>query len=290
MKYFLSLFFLIASINIPLINATPLMEGSDEVATDTTVSLWDLGGWATLNGSQASFRNWAQGGVNNIAGTSTLRFAAEYKEDRFIFNNAVNLKYGKAKIDGNDFRKTDDEFRVRNQLRYLLDDPRFSLIAQVNFNTQLDKGYDSSNERVISKLMAPGYLIETVGFAFNPDKGYQFDFGISLKQTIVADTTLSTRYGLKSGEMLKNEGGISIGVKVEQDIAPNVNLSSQLETFTNYIKPVNSTTIRFSNEIIGKINSYLSANVQLAFVYDDNITKKWQVKQILSIGFSYRFI
>jgi len=288
MKYSLSLFIIIVSTTISNAHASDVKV--DQAVADTTASLWDLGGWATLNGSQASFRNWAQGGVNNIAGTSTLRFTAEYKEDWFIFNNAINLKYGKAKIDGNDFRKTDDELRVRNQLRYLLDDPRFSLIAQVNFNTQFDKGYDSSNQRVISKFMAPGYLIETVGFAFNPEKGLQFDFGISLKQTIVADTVLSTRYGLKSGERLKNEGGISIGVKVERDIATNVNLSSQLDTFTNYIKPVNSTTIRFSNEIIGKINSYLSANVQLAFVYDDNITKKWQVKQILSIGFSYRFI
>lgn len=289
MKYFILSLTLLTSFCISEILASNTIDVA-ESKTDTTVSRWDLGGWATLNGSQASFRNWAQGGVNNIAGTSTLRFTAEYKEDRFIFNNSLNLKYGKTKIGSNDFRKTDDEFRIRNQLRYLLDDPRFSLITQVNFHTQIDKGFDSSNQVVISKFMAPGYFIETIGFAFNPDKGYQFDFGISLKQTIVSDTLLSRRYGLKSGERFKNEGGISIGVKVEKDIATNVNLSSQLETFTNYVKPVNSTTIRFSNEIIGKINSYLSANVQLAFVYDDNITDKWQVKQVLSIGFSYRFI
>jgi hypothetical protein len=289
MKYFLLSIILSTSFCITGTFASNTLDVADSEA-DTTVTPWNLGGWATLNGSQASFRNWAQGGVNNIAGTSTLRFTAEYKEDRFIFNNALNLKYGKAKIGSNDFRKTDDEFRIRNQLRYLLDDPRFSLITQVNFNTQIDKGYDSSNQLVISKFMAPGYVIETIGFAFNPEKGYQFDFGISLKQTIVTDTLLSRRYGLKPGERFKNEGGISIGVKVERDIATNVNLSSQLETFTNYVKPVNSTTIRFSNEIIGKINSYLSANVQLAFVYDDNITDKWQVKQVLSIGFSYRFI
>lgn len=289
MKYFILSLTLLTSFCISDVLASNTIDIA-ESKTDTTVSRWNLGGWATLNGSQASFRNWAQGGVNNIAGTSTLRFTAEYKEDRFIFNNALNLKYGKAKIGSNDFRKTDDEFRIRNQLRYLLDDPRFSLITQVNFHTQIDKGFDSNNKVVISKFMAPSYFIETIGFAFNPEKGYQFDLGISLKQTIVLDTLLSRRYGLKSGERFKNEGGISIGVKVERDIATNVNLSSQLETFTNYVKPVNSTTIRFSNEIIGKINSYLSANVQLALVYDDNITDKWQVKQVLSIGFSYRFI
>lgn len=259
-------------------------------AADTTGGPWDLGGWATLNGTQASFRNWSQGGVNNIAATSTARFTAEYKQERHIFNNTTNLKYGKARIEGKEYRKTDDEIRIRNQYRYLLDDPRYSLIAQVNFNTQFDKGYDANYVNVISKFMAPGYVIETVGFAFNPGTGVQFDMGISLKQTIVADTLLSTRYGLKPGEQFKNEGGISLGMKIERDIATNVNLSSQVETFTNYLKPVSSTTLRFTNELVGKINSYLSANLQLAFVYDDNITKELQVKQVISIGFSYRFL
>lgn len=291
-KRFLLLFVFIVTISNHAIADMGFESEEDAAApaADTTGGPWDLGGWATLNGTQASFRNWSQGGVNNIAATSTARFTAEYKQQRHIFNNTTNLKYGKARIEGKEYRKTDDEIRIRNQYRYLLDDPRYSLIAQVNFNTQFDKGYDASYVNVISKFMAPGYIIETVGFAFNPGTGVQFDMGISLKQTIVADTLLSARYGLKPGEQFKNEGGISLGMKIERDIATNVNLSSQVETFTNYLKPVSSTTLRFTNELVGKINSYLSANLQLAFVYDDNITKELQVKQVISIGFSYRFL
>jgi hypothetical protein len=161
---------------------------------------------------------------------------------------------------------------------------------QLNFNTQFDKGYDKNYVTVISKFMAPGYIVETLGFAYNPEPGLQFNMGISLKQTIVIDTTLSGTYNLKPGETVMNEGGISLGMKVERDIATNVNLSSQIETFTNYLRPVNSTTVRFTNEIVGKINSYLSANLQLAMVYDDNITEELQVKQVISIGFNYRFL
>lgn len=257
---------------------------------DSVVSPWDFGGWLTLNGTQASFRNWSQGGVNNITATGTSRFTAEYKKDRFIFNNTTNLKYGKARIEGNEYRKTDDEIRFRNQLRYLLDDPRFSLIAQVNFNTQFDKGYDSQNVNVISRFMSPAYIIETIGFAFNPDRNLQADMGISLRQTIVTDETLRARYGLKPDEKIRNEGGISLGLKFDRDIMTNVNLVTQIETFTNYLKPLNSTTIRVTNELVGKINSYLSANFQLVLVYDDNITRELQVKQVLSIGFSYRIL
>jgi hypothetical protein len=265
-------------------------ETIQDAPADSVVNPLNMSGWFTLNGTQASFRNWSQGGVNNIAASSTARFEVEYKQDRHIMTSSSNLKYGKARIEGNEYRKTDDEIRLRNQYRYLLDDPRFSLIAQLNFNTQFDKGFDKNYENVISKFMAPGYLVETVGFAYNPEPGLQFDMGISLKQTIVVDTTLSTVYNLKPGETIMNEGGISLGMKVERDIATNVNLSSQVETFTNYLRPVSSTTIRFTNEIVGKINSYLSANLQLAMVYDDNITKELQVKQVISIGFNYRFL
>jgi len=257
---------------------------------DSVVRPLKMSGWFTLNGTQASFRNWSQGGVNNIAASSTARFEVEYKQGRHIMTSASNLKYGKARIEGKEYRKTDDEIRIRNQYRYLLDDPRFSLIAQLNFSTQFDKGFDKNYVNVISNFMAPGYLVETVGFAYNPNAGLQFDMGISLKQTIVIDSTLSSVYNLKPGNTVMNEGGISLGMKIERDIATNVNLSSQIETFTNYVRPVNSTTIRFTNEIVGKINSYLSANLQLAMVYDDNITKELQVKQVISIGFNYRFL
>ena len=79
-------------------------------------------------------------------------------------------------------------------------------------------------------------------------------------------------------------------MKAEQDIATNVILMSQVETFTNYLKPVSSTTILFTNEIVGKINNFLSANLQLVLAYDDNITTELQVKQVISIGFNYKFL
>ncbi|MCH8495638.1 MAG: DUF3078 domain-containing protein [Balneolales bacterium] len=292
----MSKYFLIALMAFATLLSTTLTlqaqdeQEEEEIAEEEEVSPWELGGWLTLNGSQASFHNWAQGGNNNITGTSSARFTAEYRKDRYVFTHSTNLKYGQSRIDGNEFRKTDDEIRLRNQIRRMLDDERFSLIAQINFNSQFDKGYDASRNNVISRFAAPAYIIETIGFAYNPDRSYQIDLGISMRQTIVVDTTLSTRYGLKPGETIRNEGGISLGLKAEKEIATNVVYSGQLETFSNLLEPLSSTSVRFTNELIGKINNYLTANVQLAFIYDDNVTKELQIKQVLSIGFSYRFL
>lgn len=282
----LSLLFLTFYANPALAND----EDTDADAAEEVVSPWDFGGWLNLNGSQASFRNWQQGGVNNVTGTSSARFTAEYRKDRYVFNHITNLRYGQSRVNGNEFRKTDDEIRLRNQIRRLLDDERFSLIAQINFNSQFDKGRDASNTNTVSRFLAPAYVVQTVGFAFNPERSFQIDMGISMRQTIVRDTTLSRRYGLPAGDWIRNEGGISIGVKAEREILTNVVYIGQIETFTNLLEPVSSSTVRFSNEIVGRINTYLSANLELAFLYDDNVSNELQVKQILSIGFSYRFL
>ena len=264
---------------------------SDSAAADETkVPAWNLGGWFTLNGSQASFRNWSQGGVNNIAGSSTARFTAEYNRARYIINHNTNLRYGQSRISGDGFRKTDDEIRVRNQIRRLLEDERLSIIVQINFNSQFDEGYNNARKEVISRFLAPAYIIETIGFAYNPEKSYQIDFGISMRQTVVRSERLRPRYNLKPDELIRNEGGISIGVKVEREIMTNVVYNGQLDTFSNLLEPLNSSTVRFSNELIGKINSYLTVNMELALRYDDNVTNELQVKQILSVGFSYRFL
>lgn len=274
----------------PAVASTKLVDEGQSEEADSDSSRWDTGAWFTLNGSQASYRNWAQGGVNNVTGIGTARFTAEYRHQRYIYNHSTNLRYGQSRINGNEFRKTDDEIRVRNQIRRLLDDERFSLIAQFNFTSQFDIGKDRNNDIVVSKFMAPGYFIETVGFAYNPEASYQIDLGISMRQTVVLDTTLSTRYGLNPGEQVRNEAGISFGVKAEREIFTNVVYSGQLETFSNLLEPLSSTTVRFNNELIGKINDYLTANVGLSFLYDDNVTKELQIRQILSIGFSYRLL
>lgn len=259
--------------------------------TDSTAaSPWKLGWIGTLNGSQATYRNWSQGGVNTVAVTGGTRFTAKYTLDRFVLDHNTSLKYGRARLNGNVGRKTDDEIRIRNQASRKFNNPHFSLIGQLNFDTQFYEGYDRSYSNIISKFMAPAYITETIGLAYAPDRTMQVNAGLSLKQTIVSDTLLSPRYGLKNGSTFRNEGGISLGVRVTKQVMTNVSYSGSADTFTNLLRPVSSTVFKMNNDIVGKINSYLTTNFQYAVIFDDNVTKKLQVKQVLSVGFSYTIL
>lgn len=254
------------------------------------VNPWKLGWIGTLNGSQATYKNWSQGGVNTVAVTGGTRFTAKYALDRFKLDHTTSLKYGRARLNGNIGRKTDDEIRIRNQASRLFNNPHFSVIGQLNFDTQFYEGYDRSYTNIISKFMAPAYITETVGLAYSPDKTLQFNAGLSLKQTIVSDTLLSPRYGLKNGSTFRNEGGVSLGFRMSKQVMPNVSYSGSVDTFTNLLRPVSSTVFKMNNDVVGKINSFLSTNFQYALIYDDNVTRKMQVKQVLSVGFSYTIL
>jgi hypothetical protein len=256
----------------------------------TAVNPWKLGWIGTLNGSQASYRNWSQGGVNTVAVTGGTRFTAKYAQDRFVLDHSTSLKYGRARLNGNVGRKTDDEIRIRNQVSRQFDNPHYSLITQIHFDTQFYEGYDRAYANIISKFMAPAYITETVGFAYTPEKNLQFNAGLSLKQTIVADTLLSPRYGLKDGTNFRNEGGVSLGFRVSRQVMTNVSYSGSADTFTNLLRPVSSTVVKMNNDLVGKINNYLTTNIQFAVIFDDNVTKKLQVKQVLSVGFSYTIL
>lgn len=265
-------------------------DSASAISDSTAVNPWSLGWIGTLNGSQATYRNWSQGGVNTVAVTGGTRFTAKYSENRFVLDHSTSLKYGRARLNGNVGRKTDDEIRIRNQASRKFNNPHYSLIGQLSFDTQFYEGYDRSFTNIISKFMAPAYITETIGLAYTPEKNLQMNAGLSLKQTLVADTLLSPRYGLKNGSTFRNEGGISVGFRLSRQVMTNVSYSGTADTFTNLLRPVSSTVFKMNNDIVGKINSYLTTNFQYAVIFDDNVTKKLQVKQVLSVGFSYTIL
>lgn len=260
---------------------------------EDTLRGWNVDWIGGFNGSQASYRNWSQGGVNTINVTGSTLFNLRYLENRFAYNFLANLKYGKARIEGDENRKTDDKIAVSNKFSYRFADSRFTAFGNINFNTQFDKGFNYAAEpeaELISDFFAPAYFYQIAGIGFSPAEYFTAEAGMAFKETIVRDTTLSTRYGLDPGEKFRFEPGYSIILNFEKRIVSNVRLVSTVETFTNLQKSIDATDINFSNELIGKINDYLNTSFQFVLVYDKDFSKEVQLKQVLSVGFSFNFL
>ncbi|MFN2373916.1 MAG: DUF3078 domain-containing protein [Cyclonatronaceae bacterium] len=263
---------------------------ADAQAPADTTENWELSWRASFNGSQATFRNWSQGGTNTVSLTSSSVFSGVYKKDRIGYDFNLNLKYGQTKLEGQDMRKSDDQILFRNQLNYFFNDDRWSAVLSGSFQSQFANGYDDDNENVISGFMSPAYITEMLGIAYKPVEFFEAQFGVAMKQTIVNDTDLSTFYGLDAGESFRNEAGLSSFFKLEKEIWTNVFYSGTLETFWNAENALGSTDVTFNNEFTARINNYLTTNFQFMVVYNDDITKELQIKQVLSVGLTFTLL
>lgn len=270
------------------------------MAVPDSLNGWEIGWVAGLNGSQASYSNWSQGGINNVAFTGNSAFTATYKKQRFSYIFALNTRYGQTKIESEGVRKTDDRLSIKNRFLYDLGeetDGDFKLFGNINFRTQFAEGFEyaeapDENDVLISNFMAPGYLSENAGLAYVPSENFSFEAGLGLQQTIVSDSAVrqNNRYGVPEGDNIKNEAGLTFGINYQKTLASNLSLSSSVETFTNMNKAVSSTDLIVINQVTGKINDFMNASLRLDFIYDDDYSKELQIAQVLSVGVSFILI
>src|SRR5699024_110068 len=270
------------------------------------------GWWASwrggVNGAQAAYDNWSQGGANTISVTASTDFKLLYRKNRFSYALSTNMRYGKARIAEEGTRKTDDRIAINNKFSYLFNE-NWSGFANVNFSTQFDQGYDYAGPapELLSEIFSPAYFTQIAGIAYSPISYFSAQTGLALKETIVANDRLAERYGLytvvededyeffypasigiyrKKIQNIRFEPGYSMALFLEKDIFKNVHLVSSVETFTNLQRHIDRTDVSITNEVVGKVNDFLRMSFQFAMIYDEDFSKEIQVKQVLSAGLS----
>ncbi|MDR9415185.1 MAG: DUF3078 domain-containing protein [Gracilimonas sp.] len=273
-----------------LMFTTPAL--SQSINIPDTLQGWDQSWVASLNGSQAAYDNWSQGGVSSISGTASSITTLKYRNGLFSYGFRTNLKYGQSNIRGQGVRKTDDVIELINRFNYRFNDASdFSAYGNINIRSQFDEGFEYSTEDgvpdvLISDFLAPAYIIEGAGLAYDPSPAFTFEAGLALKQTIVTEDSLKSLYGVDQDTNIRGEGGLSTGINFEKEIFENILYTSALETFTNFLIPVSETDVKWGNEIVGQINNLVSASFQFELRYDNDFSSELQVKQVLSAGIS----
>ena len=258
-----------------------------------TLKGWENDWVINLNGAQASFDNWSEGGVNTISGTFSTNYTKIYRSDLFAFGIRINGRYGQARFNG-DTRKSDDLFTIRTRSTFgFTDRTRLSAYGTVMLRTQFRDGFEynaklnpAGADSLISAFFAPAYITEGIGISFTAEKSLQMEAGLGLKQTIVMQENLAPNYGLNNGETLRFEGGLTTGITYQKEVVKNVQYNADIETFTNLLHPINETDVYWTNEFIGKINSTIRASLQFELRYDHDFSTDIQLKQVLSAGVS----
>jgi Protein of unknown function (DUF3078). len=272
-----------------------------------TINGWKKGGVVMINFSQTSLSNWSSGGENSLSGNGLLKVFANYKKGVLSWDNNIDLGYGLMR-QGAQSRKTDDKIDLSTKLGKELSKSWY-LAGLLNFKTQFRPGYNYPNDSVkISGFLAPAYLVAAVGMDYRPKNFLSvFISPLSGRMTIVNDQKLAdagafgvdpAQYSggikVKDGKRTRQEFGGYIKVSFQKDIMPNVNLSSKVETFSNYLKNPQNIAVNWEMLLSLKVNKYIGASIGTQLIYDDAVKyqdkgPRLQFKEILGIGFSYKF-
>lgn len=267
-------------------------------------AFWSTGGNFGLQFSQASYTNWQAGGVNSVTGNSLLNLFANYQgKGKWSWVNSLILAYG-LNYQDSIFNKTDDRIELQSRVDYVAS-KKVSYSALLNFRTQFQPGFKNSGETAdslrVSNFMAPAYTLLGIGATYKPNKKWAlFVSPITLKSTFVLDERLSNAgaFGVNPGEPYRAEAGGYINLTWNEELGKNVSLQFRADLFSNYLENPGNVDINSELLLFFKVNEWLSANLALAYVYDDDVrfdvdgktgVPRSQFRQIFGFGLSYKF-
>lgn len=293
---------LLALIVPPLLVLSPARSAQAQEAEAPPVdpTAWNSDLTAKLAGSQASFQNWAEGGVNTLAFSSGVE--GKWERTRRGWNQLYDSRFafGMVKQDTLDFRKAEDIIRLTATYRYTGDGSLDKLSPTVSFRarSQFAPGYNFDKNQFkqkrplpqkVSDLMSPGVFTQAVGMTYSHRPWLTQRVGLGGKQTVVLIERLRELYNMDSDETVRVEIGLEAYTDFDKEIFTNVHLKSTLGLFAAFNKP-ESPDLLWENSLAMKVNSWLQFNVDWAVLRDDDVSRRFQFKEVFSVGVVYHIL
>ncbi len=285
---------------------------------DTSSKHWLRGGIISVNGQEVSLTNWAAGGQGAISVGGLANLFFNYHKKKVIWQTTINLAYGVIKqgsSSGNKtWEKTDDRIQLTSKVgRLAFKKAYYSCL--LDFKTQFAPGYNYPNDTTrISNFLAPAYGLIALGMDFEIDSNLSFFISpATARITYVHDNQLARlgAFGVQ-GEVLDANGAVvtpyknlryqfgAYGkVQYRRNIMHNVGFSTTVEAFSDYFDHPENLYINWTTLLSMKVNKYISATFSTQLIYDpavkipqadgSKVGPRVQFKQVLGVGFSYKF-
>ncbi len=259
---------------------------------------------ASLQFSQAYISpNWYQGGKSNLNMIANVIYNVKLNpayHPNLIFETYFAYKLGVNNApddEVHDYNISEDLLQINTKFGYKAAKRwYYSLTAQ--FKTQLLNNYKVNSNVMTASFLSPGDLTVGLGMTYayeNPKKTIQFNASIAplsynLK-TCVNHKLDPVSFGIEEGRRTKSEYGSSSELTLRWKLAYNIEYFSRLFVFTDY----EQLTGDWENTISFNINKFLSTRIFAHLRYQSLKApevegwRHWQLKEILSIGFSYKF-
>ena len=268
-----------------------LSVNAQETAKDST-KIWTKKGQVTLLFNQSIFNNeWLAGGTTNFSGNLGLNYDFNYKKGAVIWDNKCIVAYGLTKIKAAEIAsKTDDRLELNSLWGKKASNVWYYSIF-FNFKTQMDSGFDV-NQNKISRFFSPAFFQFGPGILWKKNNNLSLNFAPTTAKLILVNnhfTELGPSFGVLQGDNSRFEFGASISAYCKLILMTNVSIENRLNLYSNYLEDPQNVDVDYQMNVVMKINRYLSANIALQTIYDDNAIKAVQVREVFGLGANYGF-
>ena len=247
-----------------------------------------------FNINQGALRNWAGGGEQNTLGfTTLLNYTVDHRKRKITWNNYIDIAIGFQNASSfGQFRKVDDRIDLTSKYGYQFSGKWYAALL-ANFNTQALAGYsytDSVNTK-ISNILSPGKILLSAGIDFRPDKTFTlFVSPVTTRYILKTDDDfyMVDKFGVTANHKSHTELGAFATAKYTKKFTHWVFYTGRVDLFSNYNRDPENVDVFFTNLLTMKFNKWFATNISLDMVYDDDVLKKTQIKEVLGIGLTMK--
>ena len=258
-----------------------------------------------INFGQTSLWYWAAGGYNNYTLAAAIDANANYKKEKMIWNNRLQLDYGfMYSADKPILQKTKDRIYFESKWGYETPVRHLAYSANFDFKTQFDNNYKYGTPKndvgedptidewlkartLMSGFLSPAYTNLGLGLLWTPKPWLSVNFSpLTADHVIVRDPILRNTYGMP----LREEGlanptgedykpfrfglGAQLKVDVKWVINDNFNYTTQLVLFSNYLHKPQNLRVNWDQKVFWKLAKYFALTLSTNLIYDENVKVK----------------
>lgn len=255
---------------------------------------WKLNGTFILNLNQGALSNWASGGEENVLGmNSILNYAVHFRHNKHTWDNYFDLALGFQNATSfGQFRKIDDRIDVTTKYGFRVNQ-HWYLGLLTNFNSQALIGYDYTveSEQKVSSFITPGKIILSPGFDYKTAHRFSlFISPVTARWNLKHDPDFFNiaKFGVDSARKVNTEFGAFVTAKFSASFTKWATYSSRIDLFSNYKRKPENIDVLMNNLLTMRFTKIFATNLCLDLIYDDDVKKRLQIKEVLGIGFTVR--
>ena len=250
---------------------------------------WKRSGNISFLFNQSAFNNWLAGGSNNISGTIGVNYDFNYTKNDWTWDNKLIASYGLTKLKGDDIQKTDDRLEL-NSLLGKKAEGYWYYSAFLNFKTQMSS--TSVGGEQTSHFFSPAYFQFGPGMLWKKSDNLKINIAPATSKLILIHEDLTKNgaaFGVEQGDSSRYELGAAVNAYYKLNVMKNVSVENILNLYSNYLEDFQNVDIDYTVNVVMTINKYLSANLSMQAIYDDNAYRGFQTKEIFGLGVNYGF-